>query len=135
MGGEDRSRTVVAATVSRPRRLSIVGESHYQEALLRICGAGAGEMIERECVAELVPEPDNAHDGNAIRVEIEGALVGYIRSQEARRWQRGIIAMRDAGRSSECAARILCNPEEAGHANAGVVLEPSGELEDLIARS
>lgn len=45
-----------------------------------------GDRIYRDelsdCQASLVPEPTNPHDPNAIRVEIGGNLVGYIKKKE-----------------------------------------------------
>lgn len=38
------------------------------------------EFYPRKC--ELVPEPENQHDSNAIRVDIDGVSVGYIGKQE-----------------------------------------------------
>lgn len=34
-------------------------------------------------LAELIPEPSNPHDPNAIRVEIDGRLVGYLSRDNA----------------------------------------------------
>ena len=77
--------------------VSVVGESHYKE---NIAGLGVasrtyfvpverlyGSYTEGDVLykynfdpmpAELVAEPDNPHDANAIRVDIFGETVGYI---------------------------------------------------------
>jgi hypothetical protein len=56
-------------------RVEVVGESFYREALERVAaGAGPSRVVS----AGLRPEPENPYDRNAVRVEIEGELVGHI---------------------------------------------------------
>jgi len=55
--------------------VNVAGESHYQDALRAISGQGE---IRHDTEARLIPEPDNPHDANAVRVEIDGAKVGYL---------------------------------------------------------
>lgn len=56
----------------------VVGESHYQKALVRIAGRHTRDGRRVECPGVLYLEPDNPHDANAISVEIRGERVGYI---------------------------------------------------------
>ncbi len=56
----------------------VVGESGYQDALSEICGGKTREGHNLECVAYLVPEPDNPHDESAIAVYIDNLKVGYL---------------------------------------------------------
>src|SRR4051794_685699 len=64
----------------------VVGTSHYQDALLALSGRKHDEEIRLDKVATFVPEPDNPHDPNAIAVQIDGHLVGYLSRDENRRW-------------------------------------------------
>jgi hypothetical protein len=64
----------------------VVGTSHYQDALLDLSGRQGDEEIRVQKVALLVPEPDNPHDPDAIAVQIDGRLVGYLSRDENRRW-------------------------------------------------
>lgn len=64
-------------------RLGIVGESHYQRELLRICGGRTNEGVERLTDAVLSTEDNNRADRNAIRVTINGLTVGYLPRQDA----------------------------------------------------
>jgi hypothetical protein len=51
--------------------VKVVGESHYQEALWAATGLeNTGQRVAVECIAELVPEPDNPHDPRAIMVQL-----------------------------------------------------------------
>lgn len=58
--------------------LDVVGESHYQDALVRIAGPHTEDGRRVKVGAMLYLEPDNPHDRNAIRVEINDATVGHI---------------------------------------------------------
>lgn len=88
-------------------RGAIVGESHYQQAL----EAAAGSRSQRRRVqveAALVPEDDNPHDPQAIRIEIGGRRVGYLSRDDARAWRRYLAGQGQAG------ARALCQAEISG---------------------
>lgn len=57
----------------------VVGTSHYQDALLSICGGQQTKNGKHKKVeAMLLREPTNPYDSNAVRVEISDKLVGYI---------------------------------------------------------
>lgn len=64
--------------------LDVVGESHYQVNLLKLCGKRKGDGEDRWFNdARLVAEPDNPVDANAVRVEIRGLHVGYLTREDA----------------------------------------------------
>ena len=58
--------------------LEVVGERAYQDFLWDLSGGTVGDRIRRHIVAVLVPEPTNPYDTNAIAVQIEGHVVGYL---------------------------------------------------------
>lgn len=62
----------------------VVGESHYQGALERIVGGRTEDSANYRCVAQIVPEPTNRHDRNAMRIDIEGKTVGYLSRWDAK---------------------------------------------------
>jgi hypothetical protein len=64
-------------------RVDVVGESHYQPAIRAACNWKPGADTLFHCVAELVPEPTNPYDRNAIKVTIDGACVGHLSRQDA----------------------------------------------------
>ena len=70
--------------------LEVVGESHYQDALWRVAGGRTTERVRVETEAMLVREPDNPHDSNAISVQIDGATVGYLCRDDARKYLPGL---------------------------------------------
>ena len=65
----------------------VVGTSHYQDALLELAPRTADEEVRVNTIADLVPEPDNPHDPDAIAVHIDGKLVGYLAREENKRWR------------------------------------------------
>jgi hypothetical protein len=65
----------------------VVGTSHYQDALEALAPRAADEQVRVDSIARLVPEPTNPHDPDAIAVQIEGRLVGYLSRDENRRWR------------------------------------------------
>lgn len=103
-------------------RLSIVGESHYQPALLSITNCSPGQEVAFDCIAELVPEPTNPHDPHAVMVRIEGKCVGYLSRQNAQRLGPRLKEMLAAGQPTICNAYIGCKPD-TGNPNLGVSLE------------
>jgi hypothetical protein len=70
--------------------LEVVGESHYQGALWRLCGGTLGDEVLCDIIAVLVPEPTNPYDPNAICVQIDGAVVGYLPRERAREYLPGL---------------------------------------------
>lgn len=73
----------------------VVGENWHETGIASVLGRrpGLDEEIERYATAELVPEPDNPHDANAICVRIEGEAVGYLSADAARAYQPLVHAL------------------------------------------
>lgn len=65
--------------------MEVVGESRYQDSLIKICGKYSREGREVHVRAMLLPEPNNKYDSNAIRVEINRKTVGYLPRDHAER--------------------------------------------------
>lgn len=62
----------------------IVGEQSYQSNLKKIAGKKEAESKYVQVVANIISEPSNPYDKNAIKVEINGLIVGYINKNEAK---------------------------------------------------
>lgn len=58
----------------------LAGESHYFDAISKAVKRQTGEHLT---LAEIIREPENKFDSNAVRVEINGRKVGYIPRTEA----------------------------------------------------
>ena len=95
----------------RPTRLegraliNVAGESHYQDALHSLAGNAEGET-RLETTAALIPEPTNPHDPNAVKVEIDGKLVGYLPRQAAIDYGPMVKEPAERGRTAICEAMI-----------------------------
>lgn len=62
---------------------NIVGEQSYQNNLKKIAGPKEDKSKFFECYAKVSSEPFNQYDKNAVKVEINGLLVGYLSKGEA----------------------------------------------------
>jgi hypothetical protein len=110
-------------------RVDVVGESNYQDAIRKACGWKKGTDTHFDCMAELVPEPTNPFDPNAIMVRIDGACVGYLSRGDATKFGPAIRAAINRQGSGSCRAVI------AGRAlgetdNLGVFLHVDADLVD-----
>ncbi len=70
--------------------LEVVGESRHQDVLWRLCGKAEGDNVRCPIVAVLVPEPTNPYDANAITVQINGHIIGYLPRATAQQYLPGL---------------------------------------------
>jgi hypothetical protein len=98
---------------------AVVGESRCQEALSAICGGHNREGHELEPIAQLVPEPQNPFDPNAVMVMIQGQKVGYLMRDDAPRYLKALAAIGRHGDIASVRAKIVggwrTNQHDAGH--------------------
>jgi len=114
-------------------RISVVGESFYQDALKRVSKCPPVGDHRYECSAELVLEPDNPHDKFAVRVEVNGELVGYLPRGSAKRFNKRLRAMVERGQPAICTA-FIGRSQDAGHDNLGINLRLPYDGEILQGR-
>ena len=103
-------------------RVEAVGESHYQPALLRCCGARRGDEVRFGCRARLVPEPSNPYDRNAVAVQVDGEHVAYLAREDAARWQPLLLKLATAGQVAACEAVIAARGARGDTDNLGIFL-------------
>jgi hypothetical protein len=118
--------------------LDVVGESNYQAALLE---AADGRTTVGPAVSErtafLMPEPNNPHDSNAVRVfMIPGGLVGYLSKGDAVDYRDVIDRVALIGQVVACEAEITGGwdrgPDDMGSFGVRLRLaEPDSLLEEL----
>lgn len=87
--------------------VEVVGESHYQDTLGEICGGRGTESAEHDCTALLRSEPANPYDPDAIRIEIDGRLVGYLNRRAAKAFKPTADRLAAAGHVGTCKAMIV----------------------------
>lgn len=80
------------------RILELVGEQYYQDAYKRVLPIpDDGEDHIEQVLVELVPEPHNRHDSNAVAVQYKGETLAYVARTNAARLQAELIKARGAG--------------------------------------
>src|SRR6266508_3866993 len=109
------TRPAVQAAVTWAKRPTIapggehhvVGESNYQAALEHAAGGRTPDGCATSLVAAaLVREPRNRYDGNAVRVDIAGQVVGYLPRTDAPRYHQLVTALWEEGLAATCWARL-----------------------------
>lgn len=66
-----------------PPRNLVVGESHCQDALVKLAGPPCEDGYLLPVRVDFVREPSNPYDSNAIRAEIAGKQVGHMAKELA----------------------------------------------------
>jgi len=106
--------------------VDVVGESSRQEALEVLCGGRTAEgPALRRFMAQLVRDPDNVQEPNAVRVEIGGRLVGYIARDEAPWCHQVVAELARYGKPATCRASLTGGWDRGGGDRGviGVVLD------------
>lgn len=102
-----RRKKPVVVDLRGGQTVEVVGESHYQDALRRLCGGKTEAGHHKPAVAVLSPEFDNPHDSNAISVSIDGRLVGYMSRTDAKNYRLLIEEMHRQGQVARSGAWIV----------------------------
>lgn len=104
----------------------VVGEQSYQSALLRVAGGRTRDGPTKTLVtAQLVREPYNRYDRNAVRVDVGGTTVGYIPAKQAPRYHSVLGQLSACGTPATCRANLTGGwdrgPDDRG--SVGIVLD------------
>jgi len=110
-----------------PFNVIVVGVSFYQAALGKITGMKR-EMLAQ---AQIVPEQNNVHDSDAVRIEIEGKKVGYLSRENAFKW-RGKMTSEGFSYAVTCPAKIRWDRVYTEEGSYGVWLDIDLTLSDNI---
>lgn len=88
---------------------AVVGESHYQPALRAATGGRkAGSWDDHIVVkAQLIPEPKNKYDRNAVAVRVGGRTVGYLPAEVAVDYQPVLLGLLRRGLIGTCEGAIV----------------------------
>lgn len=87
--------------------VDVVGVSRRQDALAAVVERHGRRGRTVTVDAILVLEDSNPHDANAVRVEIDGALIGYLSRDNARRYRADLAAAGQPQATVRCKARIV----------------------------
>ena len=86
----------------------VVGEAYREAQIAAAVGRRPklDEEIEEVLEAQLVPEPDNPHDANAVSVRVNGQVVGYLDRDAAQAYRPIIHRIAASGMVATTSARI-----------------------------
>lgn len=113
-------------TIAPGDELPVVGESHYQKALEWAAEGKTQDGCKLSLVtAELVREPFNRHDRNAVRVDVAGRTVGYVPRDTAPQTHRLIEQLWGRGQLASCRATLTGGWDRGWHdkGSIGIVLD------------
>jgi hypothetical protein len=106
--------------------IMVVGESFRQDALELVAGPKDEDGKRMVVGVTLRCEPENTHDPNAVRVEVMGQHVGYVKRGRAKQLHPRIAK---CGGATECMGMILGGwlraDGDEGHYGIRVWLRPS----------
>lgn len=85
----------------------IVGESFYQQNLSKICGRKTEDGHRLFTTATIIPYDTNPKDDQAVRVEINGLIVGHFAKDSARTYRSQLLKNGIAGSAITCNAIIV----------------------------
>lgn len=107
----------------------VVGERHYLATFERLFGDRDEAGVDLETLACLVREPNNPHDANAVRVEIQGQKIGYIPRDDAARLAPHLDRLK--GERIHCLARVRggwIDDEDEGDFGVRLAVPTSGPI-------
>ncbi len=85
----------------------VVGESRYFREIRNLFGSRYDPAgVELFFTAQLVPEPDNRYDPNAVSVRINGLTVGYLPREDAARYAPVFSSLIHPGWLPQVSARV-----------------------------
>jgi hypothetical protein len=114
-------KSVSVIYIPGPKNYSenIVGEAKYQNNLDYICGGKSYNGHEKYITAYLIQEDDNPYDDQAIRIEINGRIVGYLSRKEAGMYRNHLNKMGYSDSIIACDSVIVGgwkrNQKDEGH--------------------
>ncbi|MFD4640617.1 hypothetical protein ACFWN2_25100 [Lentzea sp. NPDC058436] len=116
--------------LSTAGRVSIVGESHHQDAIAEIVRLATREDTQENtpedaggstvpATAVLVPEPATRYDHASVRVDLlrgDGSAItaGYLRAEQAADYRPLLLDLADRGEVGSCPARIIGGDQRFG---------------------
>lgn len=85
----------------------VSGESHHQDALRALAGDHGEDAANLLTTAVVVPYETNPHDPKAVKVLIDGHLVGHLSREDARSYRRRLASKKQGMVPAQCGALIM----------------------------
>lgn len=119
--------------------LSVVGESHYRDAIEVVTDGPRVEGIRVITWASLVAEHDNPYDPHAVGVFIDGRKVGHLAREDAAAFWPLVERIQTAGRVAYCRADVYggwnTSPSDRGEYRVTLYASGAAGQADLLARA
>jgi hypothetical protein len=119
--------------------LSVVGESHYRDAIELVTDGPKVEGIRAITWASLVAEHDNPYDPHAVGVFIDGRKVGHLAREDAAAFWPLVERIQSAGRVAYCRADVYggwnTSPSDRGDYRVTLYASGAAGQADLLARA
>lgn len=114
--------------------VEVKGEASYQPALEALAGGKQSDGARLDVTAYLRCEPSNRYDENAVKVEVQERLVGYLRRDLAASYCPLLSRMERQGQQATCAATIVggWKRDDGDEGSFGIWLKMPSP--DLLAR-
>lgn len=118
--------------------VDVVGESFYQDAIDEVSGGRTETGAAMPLVtAQLVLEPENPYDADAVRIDIGGHPCGHIPRADALDYHATLTALAEIGRPATCRARITGGWQrgvlDKGHFGICLDVHPDLETGERVA--
>ncbi|GID64710.1 hypothetical protein Acy02nite_25910 [Actinoplanes cyaneus] len=102
----------------------VAGESHYRAAIRALFGARIPpDGTELTVAAQLLPEPQNRHDRDAVGVWVGSAQVGHLPREAAKRYAPALSALVAHGWTPQVGARVWGSEAGPGEFTGSVRLD------------
>jgi hypothetical protein len=109
--GKPQAARAVAPALTWPAlgeyEFEVVGESHYQRALMALAGDHGDDAADVQTTAVVVPYDSNPYDDKAVKVLIDGHEVGHLSRDDARSYRRRLAAKKQGMVPAQCGALIM----------------------------
>jgi HIRAN domain len=103
--------------------IDIAGESHYQDALEQVGGGRNAFGVRNQLITvELVREPANPYDPNAVKIQADGHHLGYLPREDAPRFHAVIDRLTAKNRPATCRARLTGGWDRGRHDRGSIGL-------------
>lgn len=94
--------------------LEVAGEFAREASIIKVIGGRPSP--ERDVEVEnvpmtLVPEPTNAHDSNAVLVQVNGLAVGYLSKEDAKEYRQPLARLAASGCAAATVGRIWASTD------------------------
>jgi len=126
---------VTGSLMNGDGHVDVVGESHFQRELDQIAGGKCEDGHDFDALAALLPVDDNPHDPNAVQVQIQQMIVGYLSREDAKAYRPVLRTLARERKIGLCLARVRGGWRRAGgdEGHYGVILflaPPERALQD-----